>query len=212
MSRLALAGLAALLVTAGALAHDGVEHRSAAEALEHLSQGVDDGIAEPFPAKLGGAYSLTDQHGRPRSQRDPEGRAQLVFFGYATCRAICSVALPRMAEIADAAAAAGLAVRPVLITVDPARDTPEAMAPVLAELHPDAIGLTGSEAELEAVRRLFQVERKLVFEDPFEGPVYAHGSFIYLMSAEGEFLTLMPPIVAPDHGAEVVAKYLAAGD
>ncbi|MEM8754734.1 MAG: SCO family protein, partial [Pseudomonadota bacterium] len=102
-------------------------------------------------------------------------------------------------------------VRPVLITVDPERDTPKAMAAPLAALHPDMVGLTGTEAELEHVRDLFQVERKLVFEDPELGPIYAHGSFIYLMDPEGGLLTLMPPIVAPDRGAEIVAKYAAAG-
>ena len=70
----------------------------------------------------------------------------------------------------------------------------------------------GTEEELAGVRKLFQIERKLVFEDPEYGPIYAHGSFIYLMDAEGELLTLIPPIISPDRGAEIVAKYAAAGE
>ncbi|MEM7523886.1 MAG: SCO family protein [Pseudomonadota bacterium] len=204
------AGALALVVATGAFAHDGEVHEDKSEALRHLSEAPLDGATLPFPADLGGAFELTDQSGARRTEADPDGRLQLVFFGYAQCQAICTVALPRMAEITDIAAEAGLAVRPVLITVDPARDTPEGMVAPLAELHPEMVGLTGSEDELKAVRDLFQIERKLVFEDPEYGPIYAHGSFIYLMNPAGELLTLIPPIISPDRGAEIVAKY--AGD
>lgn len=194
-----------------AAAHDGEVHEDKAEALRHLSEAPLDEGTSPFPADLGGAFALTDQTGARRTQADPDGRLQLFFFGYARCQAICTVALPRMAQMADIAAEAGIAVRPVLITVDPARDTPEGMVEPLAELHPEMVGLTGPEADLAAVRDLFQIERKLVFEDPEYGPIYAHGSFIYLMDASGGLLTVIPPIVSPDRGAEIVAKYAAAG-
>ena len=204
--------LGGLLLAAPAFAHDGEVHEDKSEALRHLSEAPLEGDALPFPADLGGKFTLTDQSGGARTESDPDGALQLVFFGYAQCQAICTVALPRMAEITDIASEAGLKVTPVLITVDPARDTPEGMVEPLAELHPDMVGLTGTEEELAGVRKLFQIERKLVFEDPEYGPIYAHGSFIYLMDAEGELLTLIPPIISPDRGAEIVAKYAAAGE
>jgi len=83
-------------------------------------------VAEsPFPLAIGGPYDLTNQYGQPHSQVDPDGRAQLLFFGYANCQQICSAALPMMADIADLVAEAGHDVTPVMITVDPARDTVE---------------------------------------------------------------------------------------
>lgn len=203
--------MAVLLLASPLAAHDGENHSSQSEALQHLSQTPLDTDVTPFPADLGGAFALTDQTGAVRTQADPDGAMQLFFFGYANCPAICSVALPAMAEIADLSADAGLSVTPVMITVDPERDTPENMGAPLAELHEDMIGLTGTEDDLAAVRQLFQVERKMVFEDPEYGPIFAHGSFIYLVSATGEVLTLFPPIVSPDRGAEIVAKYAKAG-
>lgn len=198
--RAALAALALLALPAAA--HDGHRHTpQAAPAPE---------AASPFPVALGGPFRLIDQHGRPRTEADPEGRHQLLFFGYATCEAICTVALPRMAEMAERAAAAGLRATPVLVTVDPARDTPAAMRAALPKLHPDFIGLTGDEAALAAARRAFQVEAKVVFEGP-TGPVYAHGSFIYLLSPQGEVLTLIPPIVDPEAGAAILLRHAAAG-
>lgn len=74
-------------------AHDGVVHKNAAEAWAHLEGKIkpnpeDDGAVTPFPIKLGGAYTLTDQTGAKRTEADPKGRLQLVFFGYAKCQAI----------------------------------------------------------------------------------------------------------------------------
>ena len=165
----------------------------------------------PFPVALGGPFALVDQHGAERTEADPEGRLQLLFFGYAECQAICTVALPRMAEMAELAAEKGIAVRPVLITVDPERDTAEAIRGALPGYHPDFVGLTGTEEALAAARAAFGVESRVVFEDPQIGPVYAHGSFIYLLDGAGKLLTLIPPVVDPAHGAGIVARYAAAG-
>lgn len=157
--------------------------------------------ADGFPAPVGGAFALVDQHGRARSERDPQGRMQLVFFGYASCQQICSVALPAMAEAAALAAEAGVALVPVLITVDPDRDSPAALAAALEPLHPDFLGLTGTEAALASARAAFGVAREVLFSD-VTGPIYAHGSFLYLLDPDGRVLSILPPILAP---ARIVA-------
>ncbi|MBM7069146.1 SCO family protein [Actibacterium sp. 188UL27-1] len=161
----------------------------------------------PFPVKLGGAFSLTDQTGATRTEVDPNGNFQLLFFGYANCEAICSVALPLMAETTDQLRDAGIAVQPVMITIDPHRDTVETIGPGLAKHHADFVGLTGTEAELGDVYKLFAVEKTLVFEDLIAGPIYAHGSHIYLLDAEGVVLTLLPPILSQERIAEIVTGY-----
>lgn len=193
---------------APAAAHDGVKHNSAEDAAKHRAA-VDPPApdTEPFPFAFGGAYTLTDQTGAERTEADPDGHMQLVFFGYANCPAICSAALPTMVDIAAASTAAGVPVTPVMITVDPARDTVEGMAEPLAAFSPDIIGLTGSEDDLARVRKLFRVKRKHVFDDPTYGPIFSHGSHIYLMDGQGRFKTLLPPITSAERGVEIVAKY-----
>ena len=202
--------IAASLLAAPALAHDGVDHKTQAEALAHLSKAPLEGDALPFPVDLGGPFALTDQHGRARTEKDPDGRLQLLFFGYVECQAICTAALPMMADAVDIAAEAGLDIAPVLITIDPARDTQAAMARRLPDLHPQMIGLTGPEHALAAARKAFRIERKLAFEHPDYGEVYAHGSFLYLLSPEGKLLTVLPPILSAERVAEIAAKYAAA--
>jgi protein SCO1 len=162
----------------------------------------------PLPFALGGAFSLIDHEGLLRSEADPDGQPQLLFFGYAACEQICSVALPMMAEAARALEADGIAVTPVMITVDPERDTPEVMAERLRALHPGFVGLTGSREALAAAYAAFRVEHEVVYVDPFAGDVFAHGSFVYLLDAEGNFRTLFPPILAPERAVEIVRAHV----
>ena len=201
--------LACAVAAAPALAHDGVTHGSAREAAEHSAASID-GPGVPFPVALGGSFELTDQTGARRTEADPQARMQLLFFGYANCKSICSVALPLMARVAEATAARGVELSPVMITVDPARDTVETMGKALSVHSPDFTGLTGTEAELAAVYDAYSVEHKVVFEDPEHGPIFAHGSHIYLLDPEGEVLTLLPPILSEERLTEIVMGYAAA--
>jgi len=199
----AAAVLACSFVAAGA--HNGVTHKSADEAARHLKEQEN---TPGFPNIKGGDFRLIDQSGSGRSSKDPQNRFQLLFFGYAKCKAICSVALPRMAEVADRLEAEGVMVTPLLITVDPERDTAAALAEAVPKYHPRMIGLTGSEKALDEAYRAFQIERKVVFVDPEQGAVYAHGSYIYLLGPDGTFKTLFPPILGPERIAELVHRYI----
>ena len=114
-----------------------------------------------------------------------------------------------MAAAIDQLSSEGVTVTPVLITVDPERDTVDNMGEALNHYHEDLVGLTGSEVELQVAYDAFGVEKSLVYEHPEEGPIYAHGSFIYLLAPNGDFKTLIPPIVSPDRIAEVTLSYIS---
>ena len=161
-----------------------------------------------LPFDVGGPFELTDHTGATRTQADPDGLPQLLFFGYANCPGICTAALPLMADMTDYLARDGITVRPVMITVDPKRDTPEEMGPALAYVHPEFVGLTGDAAALDVAYDAFSVEHALAYEDPDYGPVYTHGSFIYLMDDVGKVLTLIPPVLDAAKATEIALNYL----
>jgi protein SCO1/2 len=195
--RVHAAALALCAVAAAANAHDAPHGTPPLPAAEGLA----------LPLALGGPFTLTDQHGRTRTEADPDGRLQLLFFGYAHCEAICTVALPQMAGIVQDLRAQGIPVRPVMVTVDPDRDTPEVMAEVLEKLDPDFVGLTGAAKALAATYRAFSVENTVVFTDPAGNPVYAHGSLLYLLDGQGRFLTVIPPILSDERAVEIIAAF-----
>lgn len=162
----------------------------------------------PFPAKIGGRFNLIDQNGAKRTLADFAGKPVLIFFGYANCKSICSVALPRMAETVDRLKDTQIDVQPILITVDPENDTPAYMRAKLPKIHASLVGLTGSPSALSSARKAFHVDAKHVSDDKDGGKIYSHGSFIYLMSKNGKFLTLMPPVLGSERMAEIVRSYL----
>ena len=80
-----------------------------------------------------GPFELVDHTGAARTQMDPEGKHQLLFFGYANCPGICSAALPMMAQAVEALDEAGVATSALVVTIDPDLDSVETMGPSLAK-------------------------------------------------------------------------------
>lgn len=204
--RLALVVLTVLMALP-ARAHDGVVHSTAAEAINHQNESA--ALPSlPLPIDVQARFELIEHTGRPVTQEDYAGKPMLIFFGYANCEAICSVALPRMAEALDLLGEEAAAINALMITVDPDRDTLDTLGPALAKWHSRLVGLTGTKSALASARAAFQVEASEVAEDIEGNPIYAHGSFIYLIGADGKALTLMPPILGPERMAEIISSYL----
>ncbi|MEM7236269.1 MAG: SCO family protein [Pseudomonadota bacterium] len=163
--------------------------------------------ALPFPVDIDVAFDLTDHFGNAVSEADFQGKPMLLFFGYASCEAICSVALPRMGEALNQLGDDGDHIAALMVTVDPDRDTPGAMRASLPRWHDRLLGLTGDYDKLADMRDRFQVNLEVVATDPVGNPIYAHGSFIYLIGADGELKTMVPPILGPERIAELARKY-----
>lgn len=219
--RLALVGVASAGVVAFSpvLAHEGHSHAKsrASVATEPKSAQEDSGRrpgAVPVPVDqflggaIGGDFTLTDQHGNRRRRADFAGRYVLLFFGYVNCEAICSAAIPLMSQSVERLGDKGTAIDLLIITVDPDRDTPEGLRDGLKKYDDRFVGLTGSRAELEPVWKRFQITTKEVARDWLDQPVFAHGSFIYLLDPKGQVATLLPPILSAERLANIVDAYI----
>jgi protein SCO1 len=139
-------------------------------------------------AAIGGPFHLIDQNGQPFSDQELKGRSFLVFFGFTHCPDVCPTTLFDISEImrqlgkdADRTAA-------LFITVDPARDTPEALKDYMSSFDPHLRGLTGDQNALAAVAKAYRVYYKKV---PLEGGDYTmdHTAIVYLMDKEGRFVS-----------------------
>ena len=161
----------------------------------------------PFPVDLGGPYSLTDQTGSTRTEADPDGRVQMIFFGYANCLNICSAALPLMGDVTAALEAEGVLVTPVMITIDPVQDSVETIGPPLEQHHPRFVGLTGDKDALIHAYSAFNVSFEPLFEDPEYGWVYSHTGFVHLLDGDGQLLTLLPPVLDAARMTDIVRGY-----
>ena len=139
-------------------------------------------------AAIGGPFHLVDQDGQAFSDQDLKGKTFLVFFGFTHCPDVCPTTLFDMSEImrnlgpeADRTAA-------LFISVDPERDTQEAMKDYMSSFDPHVRGLTGNAEALAAVAKAYRVYYKKV---PLDGGDYTmdHTAIVYLMDKEGRFVS-----------------------
>src|SRR5262245_2431820 len=95
---------------------------------------------------IGGAFTLTDQHGVRRTDADFRGKLMLVYFGFTYCPDICPTDLQAIGLALDQLGKGGDEVQPIFITVDPERDRSEVLADYVPMFHPRLIGLSGDAA------------------------------------------------------------------
>src|SRR6185503_19992025 len=81
---------------------------------------------------IGGPYVLPDQDGKPRASIDFAGKFQLIYFGYTFCPDVCPTTLALEAAALDKLGPDQNRIVPVFITIDPARDKPDALKKYLS--------------------------------------------------------------------------------
>lgn len=140
---------------------------------------------------VGGPFVLIGHHGQPVTDRDFADQYMLIYFGFTYCPDICPTELAVMASAVEQVAAPA-DVAPIFITIDPERDTPEAMADYVALFHPRMVGLTGSEAQIAEAARAYRVFYQRVESAEFEDYLMDHSSFVYLVDPDGVTRLVFP--------------------
>eukprot|EP00467_Chlorarachnion_reptans_P006410 CAMPEP_0114512750 /NCGR_PEP_ID=MMETSP0109-20121206/15160_1 /TAXON_ID=29199 /ORGANISM="Chlorarachnion reptans, Strain CCCM449" /LENGTH=274 /DNA_ID=CAMNT_0001692491 /DNA_START=154 /DNA_END=979 /DNA_ORIENTATION=+ len=139
---------------------------------------------------IGGPYSLVDSEtGKKVESSDFHGQYTLLYFGFSKCPDICPTELKKMGrslDIVDAQANIPT-VKPIFITIDPKRDTPDRLNAYKKDYHPRLMCLTGSDEEIGKVSKAFRVYFSAPEGDE-EDYLVDHSIFFYLMGVNGEFL------------------------
>ncbi|XP_070629196.1 protein SCO1 homolog, mitochondrial isoform X2 [Bos indicus] len=126
------------------------------EKTEKLEKERHRSIGKPL---LGGPFSLTTHTGEPKTDKDYLGQWVLIYFGFTHCPDICPEELEKMIQVVDEIDSIPTLpnLTPLFITIDPERDTKEAIANYVKEFSPKLIGLTGTKEEIDQVARAFRV-------------------------------------------------------
>ena len=158
-------------------------------------------------ALVGGPFSLVDHTGRVVTDADFRGTHTLVFFGFASCTDVCPTTLTEITGALDLLGELESRVQPLFITIDPARDTVEALAAYVENFHPRLLGLTGSPAEVDRAAEAYRVYYAKV---PLEGEDYQvdHTAVVYLMGPEGQYLTHFTAHAQAPKIAEKIRRHL----
>ena len=151
---------------------------------------------------IGGPFDLVDQDGNRVSDRDLRGRWLIVYFGYTHCPDACPTALNNIAlAVQRLGGPLRAAIRPVFITIDPARDTPRVMKDYVASFDAPILALTGTAAQVARAAKAYRV---YYAERAEPGGDYSldHTSVIYLVDPKGRFAGSLDGAAAPGPLAE----------
>ncbi|MEM7058646.1 MAG: SCO family protein [Pseudomonadota bacterium] len=160
---------------------------------------------------IGGPFELTAHTGERITSAEVIDRPALVYFGYTFCPDICPIDTQVMADTVDLLAEKNIDVKPVFVTVDPARDTPEELSYYAEAMHPKMIALTGSEADIRAAADAYRVFYQKSQTPGSEADyLMQHTGFTYLMGPGDELLAMFRRDFPAEQIAGDVEKVLAA--
>lgn len=159
---------------------------------------------------IGGPFTLVDTTGKTVTDAEVLAKPSLVYFGYTFCPDVCPLDMSRNVEAVDLLAEKGIEVTPVFITIDPDRDTAEALGDYAANLHPKLVALTGNADQIRAASQAYKTfYKKRDTGDEFY--LMDHSTFTYLMLPGSGFVDFFRREITSDQMAESVACFVQAG-
>lgn len=159
-------------------------------------------------ANYGRDFSLTDHTGQKRTLLDFRGQVVLVFFGFTSCPDTCPTIMRRFQETLRILGPDAARLQALLITVDPDRDTPDALAKYLSGFHPSFLGLYGTKEEIRNVTREFRVFISKQTGKDASNPTVNHGPGSYAFDPAGQLRLFVSPDITAADLAEDVKKLL----
>ncbi len=137
-----------------------------------------------------GPFTLRDTRGAVFTPASLQGYPSLVFFGFTHCPDVCPTTLALLADVQKRAAIPGLKI--VLVSIDPARDTPDALDRYLAAFRAPSIGVTGDDPEIAKIARQFGVAATRV-DLPGGGYTMDHSSTVFLLDSRARNVAVFTP-------------------
>ena len=138
---------------------------------------------------LGGPFTLVGADGRPFSSQQLAGRPYAMFFGFTNCPDVCPNTLGRLAKLRKQLGQGDDSFAIVFVSVDPKRDTPEAVGRYTELFGTPIIGLTGSEAQVAQVAKSHAIyQAKVADANAPDGYTVDHGAADLLFGKDGKFV------------------------
>ena len=166
-------------------------------------------LAQAPTAPAGGDFVLRSPSG-PLSLSGYRGKVVLIYFGYTYCPDVCPTSLASIAQALSALTAADLAhVGGLFISLDPERDTMEALHAYAPFFHPAIIGMTGSPEQIAQVARQYGV--RYMKRNSGGGAPYTidHSTSIYVVARDGKLAAILPGDSTPQSLVGTLRELLA---
>ncbi len=160
--------------------------------------------------QIGGPFTLVDETGKTVTDKDVLDQPALIYFGYTYCPDVCPMDTARNAEAVTILEERGYRIKPVFISIDPDRDTPEQLAEFTDYLHPRMVGLTGTPEQVKAASEAYRTYYRKQKPDSGDAEYYLvdHSTFTYLTLPESGFVEYFRRDVEPEQMADRVQCFM----
>ena len=171
----------------------------------HISESRNCNTSTNFIDGLGGPIDLIDQNETTFSLEKQNAPLALLYFGYSYCPDICPYDLERNAYVKDIMDEQQLDINLVFITLDPSRDTTERLKDFSEYIHKSMIALTGSNDQIETLKKAYGVFGKLnKVDNEDQSYLVDHSTFSYLVNKNGEVLSYFNRRESPEKISEKI--------
>lgn len=145
-------------------------------------------------------FTLTEDTGQSVTASAFQGKTTLVYFGYTHCPDVCPETMARLMQVLEKLPSADAkGVRILFISVDPARDTPQALHAYVTAFDAQHIrGLTGTNAQVESLAKRYRVAYQMEKRDPNGSYEVTHSSAVYIFDREGRARLLATSDATPE--------------
>ena len=141
---------------------------------------------------IGGPFTLTGSDGKPFASTRLNGKPAAIFFGFTHCPDVCPATLARLAKLRRQLGKGDDAFAIVFVTVDPERDGPAEVGRYAALFGTSVVGLTGSPAQIEQVKKQYGVYSGKA-PQPGGGYSVDHTATVFLIDRDGKFVATLSP-------------------
>ena len=134
---------------------------------------------------VGAKFSLINHQGAPVTESVFQGHPSALFFGFTNCHEVCPTTLNDLA-LAKQELGPNDKLKVYFITLDPLRDTSDVLAEYIPYFGPDFMGITGSEADIQALSKSWGIysQRSELSDGGYN---IDHTATVFLLDSKGQF-------------------------
>ncbi len=141
-------------------------------------------------------FTLTGPGGEPTSLIDFRGKVVMLYYGYTFCPDVCPATMSELKTAVQELGNKAEDVQVIMVSLDPERDTPEALEKYVTHFDPSFIGLTGTEDEIVTASTPLGIFYEREEGSAATGYLINHTATVMVLDKDG-YLRLLYPFDTP---------------
>ena len=154
----------------------------------------------------GSNFSLKDMNNKTITQESFNGPLTAIFFGFTHCPDVCPMTLNKMDIVINKLKKKNKTLKVFFISVDPERDTPEAVKNYLSNFDNNFVGITGNPEKIFLLSKSWGILSQKIFLENGEYNI-AHSSPVILLE-KGKYVAKISHRDDVKKSLKIINKFL----